>query len=248
MSFSAESPPAGWYPDPAGSGGQRYWDGGSWSQVTRAANDMSSGYAPQQGQAASQSPYGQVQTPQNVGPGQSPWGQTPSGQGMARQPVLAGFWWRVLAFILDGLILILPLSLVQTLVAGDAANVLGFWFTDVLLASSEGGVPPPLPEGVLGGLVLSSLASMVVYIAYRTILVTLQGGTVGQLITGLRVVPDGAPMATRPDWGTSAIRAITAVVFWQVPILNLVDVLIMLGSGKKQTLHDQIARTIVLKK
>lgn len=23
-------PPAGWYPDPSGSGGQRYWDGSAW--------------------------------------------------------------------------------------------------------------------------------------------------------------------------------------------------------------------------
>lgn len=25
-------PPAGWYPDPAGSGGYRYWDGTQWSE------------------------------------------------------------------------------------------------------------------------------------------------------------------------------------------------------------------------
>ncbi|HET6914610.1 MAG TPA: DUF2510 domain-containing protein [Acidimicrobiales bacterium] len=25
-------PPAGWYPDPAGSHGQRYWDGGRWTE------------------------------------------------------------------------------------------------------------------------------------------------------------------------------------------------------------------------
>ncbi len=27
-------PPAGWFPDPIGSGGQRYWDGGQWTEHT----------------------------------------------------------------------------------------------------------------------------------------------------------------------------------------------------------------------
>jgi hypothetical protein len=29
--------PAGWYPDPAGGGGQRYWDGAAWTEHTAAA-------------------------------------------------------------------------------------------------------------------------------------------------------------------------------------------------------------------
>ena len=30
------SPPAGWYVDPAGSEGQRYWDGANWTEHSRA--------------------------------------------------------------------------------------------------------------------------------------------------------------------------------------------------------------------
>lgn len=247
MSFSAESPPAGWYPDPAGSGGQRYWDGGTWSAVTRPVNNMPQGYAAQQGQGTAQSQYSPSQTPQGVAPGQN-YGQMPPGQYMSAQPVLAGFWWRVLAFILDNLILLLPFTLLQTLVAGEAVESLTLWLTDWILATSGGGVAPPVPEGVLGALGLYTLLSLAATIAYRTVLVTKMGGTLGQLITGLRVVPEGAPLDTRPEWGISALRATTSVVFWQIPVLNLVDVLIMLGSTKKQTLHDRIARTIVIKK
>lgn len=33
---AATGTPAGWYPDPSGAGGQRYWDGRTWTDSTRA--------------------------------------------------------------------------------------------------------------------------------------------------------------------------------------------------------------------
>ncbi|MGV8845655.1 RDD family protein [Tessaracoccus sp.] len=230
MSFSADLPPAGWYPDPAGSGGERYWDGGTWSQVTRPAGGMAPAYMPQ-GQSAPYSAYGQ----QGPGP-------------MMGRGVLAGFWWRVLATILDNLILLIPLGMVQRLVAGDAIDGLSFWLSDWALAVIEGVVPPAVPEGLLSPLYLYVFVSMVLLVAYRTVMVVLKGGTLGQLVAGLRVVPDGSPLETTLSWGTSGMRAVTAVVFGQLPILNLVDPLSMLFSAKKQTLHDRIARTVVIKK
>lgn len=231
MSFSADLPPAGWYPDPAGSGGERYWDGGTWSQVTRPAGGMAPAYAPQ-GQYTPYSAQGQQQGP---GP-------------MMGRGVLAGFWWRVLATILDNLILLVPLSMVQRLVAGDAIDGVSFWLTDWALAMTEGVVPPPLPEGLLSPLYLYVFVSMVLLIAYRTVMVVRKGGTLGQLVAGLRVVPEGSAMDTTISWRTSGVRAVAAVVFAQLPILNLVDPLAMLFSAKKQTLHDRVARTVVIKK
>jgi hypothetical protein len=42
--------PAGWYPDPSGRGGQKYWDGGDWEQQdpesSLAAVDHSSEQSP----------------------------------------------------------------------------------------------------------------------------------------------------------------------------------------------------------
>lgn len=35
MDYTSPQPDAGWYPDPAGSGNERYWDGAGWSHVTR---------------------------------------------------------------------------------------------------------------------------------------------------------------------------------------------------------------------
>ncbi|WP_158600584.1 RDD family protein [Tessaracoccus antarcticus] len=234
MSFSAESPPPGWYPDPAGSGGERYWDGGNWSQVTRPAGGLGAPQAPQQAQP---SPYGAT-----------PASQGYYGAGVMRQPMLAGFWWRVLAAILDNIILTIPLGLVQRLVAGDAIDALSLWLADWTLAVTQGLTPPPLPEGAIPPLYLYLFVSVVLLIIYRTVLVATRGGTLGQLITGLRVVPDGSGLETTPSWGTSGIRAATAVVFGQVPLLNLIDPLSMLFTAKKQTLHDKIAHTVVIKK
>jgi hypothetical protein len=70
------SPQAGWYPDPSGSGQQRYWDGSTWTDH----------YAP-----------GVQQAPQYGGYPQAPaYAQTP------KQPVgpAPNLWWAVPALVL----------------------------------------------------------------------------------------------------------------------------------------------------
>ncbi|OBB15085.1 hypothetical protein A5761_15215 [Mycolicibacterium setense] len=37
------TPPAGWYPDPSGAPGQRYWDGGRWLTVAGPAHQPEEG-------------------------------------------------------------------------------------------------------------------------------------------------------------------------------------------------------------
>ena len=237
MSFSTDSPPAGWYPDPAGSGGQRYWDGGTWSQVTRPVDGAAAGQASQQ---ATYIPQGQTSG--------TPYGQSTYGPSMSRQPVLAGFWWRVLASLLDGLILLFPLSFVQNIVLGDSLDTLTLWMDNYIDAMTNQTAVPMFPDGIWGAYFQAILVAMVLYAVYRTVLVATRGATLGQSIVGLQVVPDGSPAGTVPSWGTSGLRAGVAVVFQYIPILNLVNPLSMLVSEKKQTLHDRIAGTIVIKK
>ncbi|MDO5735246.1 MAG: RDD family protein [Propionibacteriaceae bacterium] len=238
MSFSADLPPAGWYSDPAGSGGERYWDGGDWSQVTRPVGGMAAGYAPHQGQ-----PGGQ-QSPQNPY-GATAYGQPIHGGGFTPQPVLAGFWWRVLAAFLDGLITAIPFGLLVFFALPGPIGELQQYFADSFNSGYLGTAMPDTPDAALAVL---SIASGLLSVIYRTVMVAKLGGTLGQLITGLRVLPTAGQLGTPVKWGTSALRAVAAVAFGQVPILNIVDPLSMLFSARKQTLHDRIATTIVVKK
>ena len=224
MSPSAELPPAGWYPDPAGSNDERYWDGDSWSKVTRSTGGLHP-----------QTPQGQVTTQ----PAQTPH------SGVL---VLAGWWWRVLATIVDYFVLLVPLTLAQNMMLGTAADEVNAWVSELMSRAASGGTVPEVPRDVLVALLLNVLVSVVVWVCYRTLLVAKVGGTLGQLATGLRVTRYGDPLATPVGWRTAFIREGLAVVFLQLPILSVVNLLAPLVSGKKQTFHDMIAKTVVIKK
>lgn len=245
MSFSAESPPAGWYPDPAGSGGQRYWDGGSWSQVTRPSNTRPGDYVPQEGQAAAYSPHGQSQTTQGIAPAHTTFGQTQGGYGTTRQPVLAGFWWRVLAALLDSLILAIPMGLLAFLLLPGPIAELSQYFDDSFNAGLTDGILPQEPTGALTSITLLMTVLMFVY---RTVMVARKGATLGKLMLGMRVLKVDAAPGTNPSWSVSALRAAAAGVLGQIPVVNIIDPLVMLFTGRKQTIHDMLARTIVYKK
>lgn len=237
MSFSTDSPPAGWYPDPAGSGGQRYWDGGTWSQVSRGVDGAAAGQ-PAQPQT-NYVPQGQAGTS---------YGTSGYGQSMSRQPVLAGFWWRVLASIIDFFILLFPLSFLQGIISGERMNGLNVWMESYIDSIANGTAPPVVPNEVIFAVLLSALVQFLVYGIYRTILVAKRGATLGQTICGLHVVPEDSPPDSIPSWRTSGVRAGLAVFMQYIPILNLINPLSMLISDKKQTLHDRLAGTVVLKK
>ena len=55
-SKGTQAPPAGWYDDPSGSGGQRWWDGTSWSNHTQGAIARQEPISTQQMQTPSPSP------------------------------------------------------------------------------------------------------------------------------------------------------------------------------------------------
>ena len=95
--MSGQSTPAGWYPDPQNPGQQRYWDGTTWSDATQAA--AGGAPAPAFGQQVG---YGYAQ-----------------GAG-----TMASFGNRLVAFIIDWAIVIIPGYILVAILAA-IADVLG---------------------------------------------------------------------------------------------------------------------------
>lgn len=280
MTNSPQQPPAGWYPDPAGSGGERFWDGSAWSQSTRdqaaPQSAPSAGSAPGYGTtqsygspAAGQQPYQQQAYQQRPEPQQQPYqqygqqpqqyqpyGQPQHGQGYdgaygSRVARPAGFWWRFLGYLIDGLLIGI---LTQAL-----SSVLGFtatitratddWARELLIwtENQDPGAAFPLPGPEFTQATWSIAAvSLVLWILYRVAMYSWKSATLGQLATGLRLVKAEDPQA-KLSMGTIVLRAVASSVFFAVTLLNLVNGLAAAFSSKKQTLADMVARTQVFK-
>lgn len=243
--MNSSLPPSGWYPDPAGTGDERFWDGENWSQATRPRTQTPP-LQPEPG--ASAQPYARndaygappahARPAPHLAPGPGAYGYQP-------RPAMrvAGWWWRVLAYILDGVLISFVLSFVQTPLMSPAMPAYEAWLMDVI-----SGRPSQFPEEMITVLMWSGLISMAFWVLYRTLMVAWKGATVGQLIVGLRVVRDGDQSLAVPSWGTAAGRAVLSIILFNIPIVGLVNALWPLFNDKRQALHDLAVKTVVLKK
>lgn len=229
------TPQPGWYPDPSGSGDERYWDGSSWGQDTRPPQAAAGGYQQQQSAAPYSQPsadggYGQPaggygQPSGAYGPGgYGPAGGgyvSAAGYGSMPGEAVAAWGWRLLSYLIDILILVIPIGLVSGLLTGGD------------IASNE---------------FLSGAVGVVCWAIYRTALVGTRGATLGQSLLGMRVAEIDNQGANPPSWNTAAIRGIAAPILFAIPLVGLVNGLMPLFTKENQALHDMIAKTVVLKR
>lgn len=216
--------PAGWYPEPdpsyAGPPGRlRYWDGFRWTEhVTDPAP-----FAPPL-------PYEQPVS-----------GATPDGV------PLAGWWWRVLALVLDGLVALPLYALAAAPVVAAQWDNLSRWIDDLQYAADNGTADPPAPAlfdasqgpfwALVGSVLVASLLYQFVFLAWKQ-------ATPGKLMVGLRV-----RLRERPELpvGTILLRMLGVLLLGICWIGQLLDYLWPLWDDKKQALHDKIAKTNVVK-
>lgn len=104
---------------------------------------------------------------------------------------------------------------------------------------------------VMGGLAAEIDGPLVVLVALFLPLVYFagmhawhDGATVGKAVFGLAVqARDGAPVG----FGRASARALATAVLWFTVIGGLVDAILLAADAKKQSLHDKIAGTIVVR-
>jgi uncharacterized RDD family membrane protein YckC len=145
----------------------------------------------------------------------------PSPTGFVTQLNYGGFWIRVVAYIIDAIILIL--------IGGVILNVMGVNVSD----------PNVLQSGRYQGAQGFNLAVSFIYFAG---LWTIMGGSLGQRILGMRIVDanTGAPIGL----GKAALRWLGLLISFVVCFIGVIWVAF---DSRKQGWMDKIAGTVVVR-
>ncbi|GAA1143585.1 hypothetical protein GCM10009583_11940 [Ornithinicoccus hortensis] len=223
------------------------------------------GYGQQGYGQGQQAPYGQ-QGQQGYGQ-QGAWGTPMPGGGAYAgaggpttpdgQP-LAGWWMRLLARIIDAILMGVVIGgLAFTVVAPDLMDNMGQWLDSVFDAAEAGStVTPAVPESINSDLLKVGIFSGVLGLAYEILMLKYVGATVGKLVAGLRVRLRDQPGPL--PWATAAIRG----AIWSGPSLisgqnflgtlaglfTILNGLWPLWDPNKQAIHDKVAKTNVVRK
>jgi len=183
---------------------------------------------------------------------------------------LAGWWWRVLAAILDGLLLgviaIIYLPLIPNLYSGMTA-----WVQDVMNAAMSGTTTMPSftdpAYHLQTALLTMSLVELAVACVYVALMLGLAGATLGQMACGLRVVPVDCgkaprrlplyPIAMRLVFYTALPTVLNFAGYTNLAIAGILSTIGLVYSlfnylwatwdPKRQCIHDKIARTQVVR-
>lgn len=238
--------PAGWYPDPDPAipqpGGQRYWDGQQWTEHVAAPAGTpptahGTTYAPM-------APYSAAQPAAAA--------TTPDGQ------PLAGWWRRVGAYVIDGVILVAITGVLGFSQVRQIVSAYGDLF-DEIARSAGSGSPAPAQGDLMAELaapyLVLSVISLALSLLYNVGFLKWKAATPGKLALGMRVRLRELPGPL--SWGTVLLRWFGQnwyqLLSW-VPVLGgvlgiylFVDDLWPLWDSRKQALHDKIAKTNVVR-
>ncbi|NNG20260.1 RDD family protein [Naumannella sp. ID2617S] len=253
--------PGGWYADPANQGQERYWDGWQWTRNTRPSEPSGQfgepGFGPPGGAAYAPGPgHGHPRVPAQ------PWGQGSYGQHQAYGPPipqtadgvpLASWGWRLLAYVIDWILISVVTEVISQVTGLGAAIQRGMsaylaYLTEI---STTGGTPDlgyaisliTPPE-----MYILQAVTLACFVIYHGLMLRFRGASLGKLACGLRVVPaEQGHAPVRLPWGTALLRPLVTRLLGLVPLLGLIDYLFPLWDRRRQTLHDKVVKTQVVR-
>lgn len=179
--------------------------------------------------------------PPGYGPPPPPPGFGPSGYGMggpAPGPVYADMGRRLVAWIIDGLLLGVLFTILGFILLGGAATQLS-----VDEETQEVSGMGAFFGAYFGYIVLVAVLSL----AYQVVLIALRGATIGKQVMGIQVVRESD--LGIPGWGPSVLR-------WLVPfagslVCGIGQLIVYVSpffdsTGRNQGWHDKVAHTFVI--
>jgi len=205
-------------------GTQRWWDGGTWSHVTRPAPPGATPYYA--------APVKMVATPDGV--------------------PLAGLGARLVALLVDNLLISIVSILVALPFLGQMVDAIAAWEDRALAAAQNETTIPPFDlysnPDFLRPYVVLIVVTTAINLVYTVVLIRVRGATLGKMLTGVRVRP--WVVEALPSWRQSLLRWLTSYGVALLPfggIYLLIDYLWPIGDPRKQALHDKLPATIVVK-
>ncbi len=147
--------------------------------------------------------------------------------------VYAGFWIRVVAYLIDAIILGVVATIIQVTLVGSMLTI---------PRPQPGTVPDISAMGPMMGMIgLAYLLNLAISSCYEAFFVAKLGATPGKLVIGARVVcADGTPVSLGRAFGRYFAKILSALI--------LLIGYIMIGfDSQKRGLHDMICDTRVIK-
>jgi uncharacterized RDD family membrane protein YckC len=259
-------PPRGWYDDPADAARERYWDGAAWTQrVRRKAEPVRvrrRGAAPLAGTLLPG-----PAAPAEVRPRPAAAPVTAAGAPEGAVP-LATFGQRAVAMIVDSVIQMLILAGVFLVLPNWGNHLVGTveaWYAEALQQMAADGSLPVVTGELTSVMQQLTLAQGGLMLVYSLAFLLTWGATPGMRLLRLAVIAappveafppprwvTAAQGAQKLDWG----RAIWRSLGWAIlncgasllVFLQIFSLLMPLWHPRRQTLHDIIARTLVVRR
>jgi uncharacterized RDD family membrane protein YckC len=179
----------------------------------------------------------------------------PAARPTARDPALAEWWQRLLARLVDGVILVIltsPLWVTALLSLFRRVQRLASQYPDLSQPAAaqafNTGVSQML-TGMTGTFLLLGLGVAAVSFGYDWLQHGLWGQTIGKRVMGTKVVTADtrAPVSGQAACGRAAVYALVPAVPSVGALFALINESWLLWDPRRQCLHDKAVRTVVVK-